>query len=131
MSKMSKTTPFKDVVSYLACLSEGERVTLGKIRQSIKKAVPGAEEVISYQMPAFKFHGMLVWFAAFKNHYSLFIRPKVLQFFKDELKQYATSKSAIKFPKDKPVPVRLVSKIVRYGAKVNQEKARLKTKRKK
>lgn len=128
---MSKTTPFKDLDSYLACLSEGERVTLGKIRQSIKKAVPGAEEVISYQMPAFKFHGMLVWFAAFKNHYSLFIRPKVLQFFKDELKQYETSKSAIKFPKDKSVPVRLVSKIVKLAAKENLGMAQLKSKRKK
>ena len=82
-------------------------------------------------MPAFKFHGMLVWFAAFKNHYSLFVRSKVLQVFKEELKPYEPTKATIKFPLDKPVPVQLVTKIVKFGAKENLEKAQLKTKRKK
>ncbi len=98
---------------------------LEKIRQTIKKAVPDAEEVISYGMPAFKFQGMLAWFAAFKNHYSVFMRPKSLQVFKEDLKQYELSKSAIKIPLDEPVPVRLVTKIIKYGAKQNLEKAEL------
>ena len=122
---------FSTVDEYLALLSTQIKATLEQLRQTIKKAAPEAEEVISYQMPAFKFHGILVWFAAFKNHYSLFVRPKVLQVFKDELKQYETSKSAIRFPLDKPVHVQLVTKIVRLTAKENLEKARLKTKRKK
>ncbi len=121
----------KDIDSYLAIQPENVRVILEKLRQTIKKAVPEAEEVISYQMLAFKFHGMLVWFAAFKNHYSIFVRPKVLQAFKDELKPYELAKSAIKFPLDKPLPVQLVTKIVRFGAKENLGKAQLKTKRKK
>jgi uncharacterized protein YdhG (YjbR/CyaY superfamily) len=121
----------KDIDSYLAIQPENVRVILEEIRQTIKKAVPEAEEVISYQMPAFRFHGMLVWFAAFKNHYSVFIRPNVLQVFMDELKPFELAKSAIKFPLDKPVPIQLVTKIVKFGAKVNLENAQLKSKGKK
>lgn len=120
----------KNIDEYLDTLPEKIRDIIEKIRQTIKKAVPQAEEVISYQMPAFKFHGMLIWFAAFKNHYSLFA-PKALQVFKDELTSYETTKSAIKFPLDKPAPVQLVTKIVKFIAKENLVKAQLKTKKKK
>jgi uncharacterized protein YdhG (YjbR/CyaY superfamily) len=92
--------------------------------------VPTAEETISYGMPAFKFHGMLIYFAVFKNHYSIFV-PTVTSFFKEELKPYKTSKATIQFPKDKTLPFALITKIVKYAAKVNLEKASLKIKNKK
>lgn len=131
---MAKTTfkqlQPKNVQEYLDAFPDNIKATLEKIRNTIKKAVPEAEEIISYQMPAFKFHGMLIWFAAFKNHYSLFA-PKALQVFKDELTSFETTKSAIKFPLDKPVPVQLVTKIVKFIAKENLIKEQLKTKKKK
>ena len=116
------------VNDYLANQDTSVRYSLEKLRQTIKKAVPEAEETISYQMPAFKYLGMLAYFASFKNHYSLFVQPKVLQAFKDDLKQYEFSKSAIRFPKNKPVPVELVTKIVKFGANENLEKAKAKGK---
>jgi uncharacterized protein YdhG (YjbR/CyaY superfamily) len=123
----------KDIDSYIEQHPENVRVILKELRQTFQKAVPGAEELISYQMPAFRFHGRLVWFAAFKNHYSIFIRQNVLRSFKEELKSYELSKSesAIRIPFDKPVPVQLLTKIVKSGAKANLNDAQLKTKRKK
>ena len=120
----------KDIDEYIGLQSESTRGILSEIRQTIKKAVPEAEELISYQMPAFRFHGMLVWYAAFKNHFSIFIRPHILSAFKDELISFelSKSKSAIKIPLNEPVPIQLLAKIVKYGAKVNLENAQLKTK---
>ncbi|MDP2335911.1 MAG: DUF1801 domain-containing protein [Bacteroidota bacterium] len=66
---------FKTIDEYLALQTDQARITLESLRQAIRKAAPGAVEVISYQMPAFKFHGMLAYFAAFKNHCSLFVFP--------------------------------------------------------
>jgi uncharacterized protein YdhG (YjbR/CyaY superfamily) len=120
----------KNVDEYLDTLHEDARIILEQLRGIIKKAVPEAEEVISYNMPAFKFHGMLVWFAAFKNHYSIFMRPRILEIFKDELKPYESTKATIKFSLDKPLPVRFVTKIIKFGAKENLEKSRLKIKKK-
>lgn len=99
------------------------------MRQTIKEAVPEAVELISYQMPAFKFHGMLAWYAPFKSHYSLFV-PGVLEVFKDELANYQLSKGGIRFPLDHPVQVELVTKIVQFRAKENLTKAQLKMGRK-
>jgi len=113
-----------EIEAYFAAQPENVRVILEKMRQTIREAVPEAVELISYQMPAFKFHGMLAWYAPFKNHYSLFV-PKVLPVFKDELKQYGLSKGGIRFPLDHPVPVQLVTRIIQYAAKVNLEKAQL------
>lgn len=120
----------KDIDEYIGLQSESTRGILSEIRQTIKKAVPEAEELINYQMPAFRFHGMLVWYAAFKNHFSIFIRPHILSVFKDELIPFelSKSKSAIKIPLNEPVPIQLLTKIVKYGAKVNLENAQLKTK---
>jgi uncharacterized protein YdhG (YjbR/CyaY superfamily) len=123
----------KDIDSYIEQHPESVRIILEELRQTIQKAVPGAEELISYQMPAFRFHGRLVWFAAFKYHYSIFFRQNVLQSFKEELKSFELSKSesAIKIPFNKPVPVQLLTKIVKSGAKANLDDAQLKTKGKK
>lgn len=120
----------KDIDAYIDLQSENAKSVISVIRQTIKKAVPEAEELISYQMPAFRYHGMLVWFAAFNHHYSIFIPRQILNLFKEELKPYelTKSKSAIKIPLDEPVPVKLLSKIIKSGAKANLEKAQLKIK---
>ena len=120
----------KDIDTYIELQSENTRIILSEIRQTIKKAVPEAEELISYQMPAFRYHGMLVWFAAFKHHYSIFIPRQTLNLFQEELKMFELSKSgsAIKIPLDKPLPVKLLSKIIKSGARANLEKAQLKRK---
>lgn len=118
---MNKTV--KDIDGYIASQSDDVKDKLVKLRQTIQKAAPDATEAISYQMPAFKYYGMLAYFAAFKNHYSLFISPKIIESFKDQLKEFETSKGTIRFPKEKPVPVRLVTKIVKSAAGQNLEKA--------
>lgn len=118
--------PVKDIDAYIALQNENVRAKLEKIRQIIIKAVPEASEVISYQMPAFKYYGMLSYFAAFTNHYSVFISPKIIEKFKEELKNYRTSKGTIQIPNDKPVPVRLISTLIKAAAKQNYEKAKLK-----
>ena len=120
----------KYVDNYIELQPENVRIILAELRQTIKLAVPEAEELISYRMPAFRFHGMLVWYAAFKNHFSIFIRPHILSVFKEELRPFelSKSKSAIKIPLNEPVPIQLLTKIVKYGAKVNLENGQLKTK---
>jgi uncharacterized protein YdhG (YjbR/CyaY superfamily) len=105
----------KDIGEYIELQPEEVRATLTRIRNSIKKAVPEAEELISYQMPAFRLNGMLVWFAAFKKHYTIFFPGKVLQEFKDELKTYELIKSGagIKIPLGQSIPYELISRIVK------------------
>jgi uncharacterized protein YdhG (YjbR/CyaY superfamily) len=116
---------------YLSTLSPEMQETMLQIRNTIATAVPEAKEVFSYQMPGFKLHGSLIWFAAFKNHYSVFVVPKVLDLFREELKSFETSKSTIQFPLDYPVQVDLIIRMAQCGAKMNKEAAKLKVKPKK
>src|SRR5688500_2563175 len=109
MNKVSKRIPPKDVDSYLAQVPIQARVTLEKIRDIIKEAVPQAEEVISYQIPAYKYHGMLVGFAAFKNHCRFYLMsPALTEAFKNELKELDASTGTIRFPFNTPLPAALV-----------------------
>lgn len=104
----------KNIDEYLAAVPEPARGTLKKIRAAIRSAAPPeATETISYGMPAFRLKGVLVWFAAFSDHCSLFPTASVIQAFKKELKGYSTSKGTIHFPTDKPLPPALVRKMVR------------------
>src|SRR5258706_8700456 len=93
-----------------------------KLRQIVNKNAPGAEEVISYGMPAYKLHGMLLYFSAFTNHYSLFAFPNAIIAFKDKLKDYELSKGTIKFSYNKPVPIKLITEIVKYKVNENIKK---------
>ena len=95
------------------------------MRQAIKDAAPEAEEVISYQMPAFKQNGILVWFAAFKSHIGFFPKAAAVEAFKKELSGYEVSKGTVRFPLDKPIPFDLVKKIVEFRVKENLESANL------
>jgi uncharacterized protein YdhG (YjbR/CyaY superfamily) len=117
--------PPKDVDEYLAGIPEPARSTLNKLRAAIRSAVPPqATETISYRIPAFKFKGVLVWFAAFSNHCSLFPTASIVETFKDELKGFSTSKGTIQFPTDKPLPTALVKKLVKARVAQNQSKKR-------
>ncbi len=107
---------------YIAEQSTSVRPIMKKLREIVNKNAPEAVEVISYGMPAFKFHGMLLYFAAFTNHYSLFAFPNAIIAFKEKLKGYELSKGTIKFPLNKPVPVRLITEIVKYKVNENLRK---------
>jgi uncharacterized protein YdhG (YjbR/CyaY superfamily) len=113
----------KNVDEYLAGVPEPARSTLKKVRAVIRSAAPaGATECISYGMPAFKNKGVLVWFAAFSNHCSLFPTAAVIEAFKKELKCFSTSKGTIHFPTDKPLPAALVRKLVKARVAQNERK---------
>jgi len=113
----------KDVDEYLAGVAEPARGTLKKVRAAIRSAVPlDTTECISYGMPAFKNNGVLVWFAAFSNHCSLFPTAAVIEAFKKDLKGFSTSKGTIQFPTDKPLPAALVKKLVKARIAQNERK---------
>ncbi len=121
----------KNIDEYIERFPENVQTILQKLRATIKKAVPAAEEVISYQMPAFKFHGMLVYFAAYQNHIGFYPTSSPMIAFKKELAGYKTSKGAIQFPIEKAIPLTLVKDIVKFRIKENLEKESAKLKKKK
>jgi uncharacterized protein YdhG (YjbR/CyaY superfamily) len=112
------------VDEYLSNVPEPHKSTLEKIRAMVRAAAPAeATEAISYGMPAFKYKGALVGFAAFKNHCSFFpMNSALVVEFKDELKNYKTSKGTIQFPADKPLPATLVKKLVKVRVADNEAK---------
>ena len=113
------------VDEYFDRLSEPARRSLNKMRAAIRSAVPPeATETISYRIPAFKHKGVLVWFAAFSDHCSLFPTAAVIEAFKNELKGFSTSKGTIQFPTDKPLPTALVKKMVKARVAQNESKKR-------
>jgi uncharacterized protein YdhG (YjbR/CyaY superfamily) len=115
----------KNFEEYLAGVPEPARSTLNEIRAAIRSAVPPeATETISYRIPAFKYKGVLVWFAAFSNHCSLFPTASVIEAFKNELKGFSISKGTIHFPTDKPLPAALVKKLVKERVVQNESKKR-------
>jgi uncharacterized protein YdhG (YjbR/CyaY superfamily) len=110
----------RNVDEYLALVPEPARSTLKKVRAAIRSAAPStATEVISYGIPAYRYKGMLVWFAAFSDHCSLFPTASVIAAFKSELAGFRTSKGTIQFPIDKPLPAALMKKMVQ--ARVAQQ----------
>jgi uncharacterized protein YdhG (YjbR/CyaY superfamily) len=124
---IAKTPASKDIDAYIEVQPESVRGVLEKFRQTIRKAAPAAEEVISYQMPAFKYHGMLVYFAAWKNHIGFYPVSSGIKEFKKELSAYEVSKGTVKFPLDKPIPFGLISKMVKFRVQENLEKVKLKS----
>jgi uncharacterized protein YdhG (YjbR/CyaY superfamily) len=104
---------------------EGARGTLAKLRATIRSVLPrDATEVISYQMPAVKGNrGVILWYAAFSDHVSLFPRASVLTQFKDELAEFKVSKGTVQFPLDQPLPVSLIKRIVKARVAEHEAKA--------
>jgi uncharacterized protein YdhG (YjbR/CyaY superfamily) len=107
------------VDEYIKELPSSVRPFLKKLREIVIKNAPGAEEVISYGMPAYKLHGMLLYFSAFTNHYSLFAFPSAVVVFKEKLKGYELSKGTIRFSFDKPLPVKLITEIIKFKVEEN------------
>jgi uncharacterized protein YdhG (YjbR/CyaY superfamily) len=124
-SAAKRNGPPKTVDEYLAGVPEPARSTLNKIRTAIRSAVPPeATETISYRIPAFKYNGVLVWFAAFSDHSSLFPTASVIEEFRDDLKGFSTSRGVIHFPTGAPVPTALIKKLVKARAAQNEDKKR-------
>jgi uncharacterized protein YdhG (YjbR/CyaY superfamily) len=121
----------KNINEYIAGFPEDIRKKLEKIREAIKKAAPSAEEKISYGMPAFALNGVLVYFAAFKNHIGFFPTAAGVAAFRKDLAAYDGSKGTVRFPLDKPIPLSLIGKIVKYRVKENLARAEAKTKKNK
>lgn len=117
-------TIFADIDEYHAQFTGIVREMLDEMRKTISQAAPQAKEVISYNMPGFKLNGVLVWYAAGKEHIGFYPTPLPIVVFKDELSAYKTSKGAIQFPLDKPIPKALVKKIVKMRVEDDMEKAK-------
>lgn len=113
----------KSVHEYLASIPAPARARLRKLRAAIRSAVPrDAVETISYGIPAFKHKGVLVWFAAFSKHCSLFPTASVIEALKSKLKDFSTSKGTIQFPHDRPLPIALIKKILSTRVAQSQSK---------
>ena len=110
---------FKSVDEYIAAQPDAARRALSRVRNTIRKAVPAAEEMISYKMPTYKLHGdRLLYFAGWKQHYSLYPATRCLiEAFKKDLAPYEVIKSTVRFKLAEPVPVRLIERIAKFRAK--------------
>jgi uncharacterized protein YdhG (YjbR/CyaY superfamily) len=129
MKKAEKQTETID--DYIASFPKHIQEILEEIRQAIREAAPDAEETISYQMPAFRLNGVLVYFAAFKNHIGFYPTSSGVAAFKAELSQYEVSKGTIRFPLGQPVPFNLIKKIVKYRVEENLDRKKAPPKKQK
>ena len=113
---------YKNIDEYIAGFPEDIQAILQNLRRAIHEAAPESQETISYSMPAFKQNGILVYFAAFKDHIGFFPTSSGVSAFSKELAPYDTSKGTVRFPLDKPLPVNLIKKIVKFRAQENRNK---------
>jgi uncharacterized protein YdhG (YjbR/CyaY superfamily) len=127
---MKTTKVPANIQEYIAYFPVHIQQKLEEIRAAIKKAAPGAEEKISYQMPAFTLNGILVYFAAHSNHIGFYPTSTGVKAFQDELVGFKSSKGAIQFPVDKPLPLDLITRIVIYRSNENVIRAELKGRKK-
>jgi len=121
-------TDFKSVDEYIATHPEAVQVILHRVRSTIRKALPRAEEVISYQIPTYKLHGgAVLYFAGWKQHYSLYpATDHLVAAFEGDLAPYKVNKGTIRFPLSQPVPVKLIERIAKFRANEAAERARAK-----
>ena len=119
----------KNIDDYIATFPPDVQVILEKIRATIRKSAPGAEEAIKYRLPTFVLDGNLVHFGAFKKHIGFYATPTGNQQFRDELSAYEGAKGSVQFPLDKPIPLGLISKMVKFRVKENLARAAAKKKK--
>jgi len=119
----NKKPLYHSIDEYIAVFPADVQDILQELRSVIKASAPDAIEVISYQMPAFKQNGILVYFAAFKKHIGFYPAPQGIEEFKDELSQYKGGKGSVQFPIDKPLPIELISRIVKFRVQENLNKS--------
>lgn len=122
---------FATIDEYIATFPRDRQKILKELRETIRKAAPQAEEKISYQMPAFAQEGNLVYFASLKDHIGFYPTPSGIEAFRDELAIYRSTKGAVQFPIDKPLPMTLISKVVKFRVAENLKKAEIKARKKK
>lgn len=115
-------TSFQNIDDYITAQVYEIQPVLEQLRQTIKNAAPEAEEVISYKMPAFKYHGMLVYFAAYKKHIGFYATPTGHAEFEKELSVYKQGKGSVQFPLTAPLPLDLITRIVKFRVKENLKK---------
>ncbi len=111
---MDNSKSYKNIDEYINLYPSDVREVLEQLRNEINSVAPEAIEVISYNMPAFKLSEVLVYFAAYKKHIGFYPTPDAITEFKDELVSYKTSKGAVQFPLDKPLPLDLIRRMVKY-----------------
>ena len=111
---MDNSKSYKNIDEYINLYPSDVREILEQLRNEIKSVAPEAIEVISYNMPAFKMNEVLVYFAAYKKHIGFYPTPDAITEFKDELAPYKSSKGAVQFPLDKPLPLDLIRRMVKY-----------------
>ena len=116
----------RTIDEYIAGSPVEVREKLEQLRTAIRKAAPKAKEVISYSMPAFRLNGILVYFAAYKNHIGFYPTSSGILAFRDELAKFAGGKGTVRFPVDKPLPLELISEIVKFRVIENLRKAEIK-----
>jgi len=120
----------ESIDDYIASFPEEIQKLLIEVRSTIRKAAPAAKEIISYQMPAFRQNGVLVYFAAFKKHIGFFPTTSGIAAFKEELSVYKGAKGSVQFPFEKPMPLDLISRIVKFRIAENEAKAKAEVKAK-
>jgi len=123
-------TSYTTIDEYIKTFPKETQKILREVRATIKAAAPEAEEKISYQMPTFFLNGNLIHFAAFKNHIGIYPTPSGTEAFKDEISKYQGAKGSIRLPIDEPMPLKLISRIVKFRVAENLKKAKSKGKAK-
>lgn len=127
----AKKAGFQSIDEYIATFPAPIQALLQEIRATIKAAAPDAQEIISYQMPAFAQKGNLVYFSAGKNHIGFYPTPSAIKAFADELSVYKGAKGSVQFQFDEPLPLDLISRMVQFRVAENLKKAEAKVKKKK
>jgi uncharacterized protein YdhG (YjbR/CyaY superfamily) len=127
----AKQTAPKDIDEYIARFPTTVQESLEKVRMTIRKAAPNAEEAITYHIPTFTLKGNLIHFAAFKEHIGLYPAPRGNEQFKEELSAYEGGKGTVRFPLDKPIPFGLIRRIVKFRVQANLERADAASKKRK
>jgi len=118
------------VDEYIASFPENIQERLNEIRRIVRQTAPEATEKISYRMPAYVFNGMLIYFAAFKNHIGFYPLSSAIEAFQNELSDYKRSKGTVQFPNDKPIPLLLIARIIEFRVRENFMKSQLKSSKK-
>ncbi len=117
------------IENYISAFPKETQKILQQVRSAIRKAAPAAEETINYGIPTFTLNGNLVHFAGYENHIGFYPTPSAIEAFKKELSIYKGAKGSVQFPIDKPMPLALITKIVKYRVKESMEKANAKKKK--
>jgi len=129
---MAEREKFETIDEYIGTFPENVQLILQEIRKVMKENAPDAEDLISYQIPAFKYYGMLIYYSAYQKHVSVSTAPfKVFEVFEKELSPYKRSKSTVQFPLDQPVPYQLIGEMTKFRVKENKEIAEAKAAKKK